>query len=852
MKSFNIYIYIIFVISSFYVPSTIYGQVQNKTVVKGKIIDENSKEPISFASIIFENSKTGTYSDIDGNFILEDSVKSQKIIISSIDYNTVEFEIVVGKTQNVTIKMNTKTVNLNEIIVKSKRKRYKNKNNQAVDIIKNVIKNKDINKKENLDFLSYEKYDKTQFALSNLSEKFMNRKSLKKFDFIFENIDTIKLEGSKILPIYMKETLSKSYYQKNPQKTKEIISADKMVSFDGYVNNQGMTEYLNYMYQHIDIYENNITFVTNVFLSPIANSAPTFYLYFIQDTLKIDGDECIKLYFSPRNKEDMLFNGFIYITNDSSYAVKKIEMSVNKKINQNWVKDVKIIQEFEQTENKVWLLKYDDISIDFGISENSMGIFGQRTVLYSDFNINNTIPDSVFAGPAVIQLSDANEKNKDYWNTYRPIDLSVSEKGIYTITDSIKQIPAFKRTMDVLFLLLVGYKDFGKFEIGPLNTFYSYNPIEGARLRFGGRTTPEFSKKINFETYLAYGFVDNKFKYYFATTYSLTQNSIYHFPVKSLKLSFQNETSIPGQELQFIQEDNVLLSIKRGVNDKMFYNKTIKFEHYNEYQNHFSYTFGYSFNTIIPEGSLKFNTVNADFIIEDEQSLNISEIYLNFRYAPHEKFYQGKQYRTPMTNKYPIINIYYNLGLKAFGNNYDYQNIKINIYKRFYPGVFGYTDVIFEAGKIFGEVSYPLLFMHRANQTYAYQLASYNLMNFLEFVSDEYISLNIDHHFNGFIFNKIPLIKKLKFREVASAKILYGNLTNQNNPEKNTYLFKFPTDDLGNPITFSLIDGPYVEVSVGVENVLKFFRIDVVKRLTYTNNPKVSEIGIRARFRFDF
>jgi hypothetical protein len=680
----------------------------------------------------------------------------------------------------------------------------------------------------------------------------MNRKSLKKFSFIFENIDTTKLEGAKILPIYMKETLSNYYYQKNPEKSKEIINADKMVSFDGYVNNQGMSEYLNYMYQNINIYDNTVTFVTNIFLSPIANSATKFYKYYIQDTTFIDGENCVKLFFSPRNNTDMLFNGFLYITLDGSFAVKKVDMSVNKNINQNWVKDVSIIQEFEYIQDFGRFIKSDEITIDFGVSKNSMGIFGQRKVIYNNYLINKIIPDSIFEETKILQLEDVYEKNNEFWETNRPQELSKSEKGIYTITDSIKTIPAFKKTMDMLVLVIAGYKDLGKFEIGPVNTFYSYNPIEGNRLRFGGRTTPKFSEKINFDTYLAYGFLDKQFKYYIGTTYSLTKNTIYHFPVKYLKLSLQNETKIPGQELQFIQEDNILLSIKRGVNDKLFYDQTIKIEHLSEFENHFSYTFGYSFTKQEPAGSINFNTNDTDILSSDNQYINISEIYLNLRFAPQEKFYQGKQYRTPMTNKYPILNLYYNVGLKTLGNNYNYQNLKINIYKRFYPGILGYTDMIFEAGKIFGEVSYPLLYMHRANQTYAYQLASYNLMNFLEFVSDEYISLNVDHHFNGFIFNKIPILKKLKLREVASGKILYGTLSNTNNPNYDNDLFKFPVDYEGNPITFTLEKEPYVEISVGVENIFKFFRVDVVKRLTYLNNPNVSDIGIRARFRFDF
>ena len=418
--------------------------------------------------------------------------------------------------------------------------------------------------------------------------------------------------------------------------------------------------------------------------------------------------------------------------------------------------------------------------------------------------------------------------------------------------DSVQRVPAFKRTMDIVMLVMSGYRSLGNLEIGPVSTFYSYNPIEGVRLRFGGRTTPKFSKKINFETYLAYGNKDNEYKYYLGTTYSLTSKSIYEFPVKSIRLSYQNETKIPGQELQFVQEDNILLSIKRGVNDKLLYNKTFRIEHLNEFPNHFSFAVGYSFIRQSPGGNLYFNPYKYASDANNNGHINISEAYLTLRFAPHEQFYQGKSYRTPIANKYPIFQLQYTIGSKFLENNYDYQNLRLSIAKRFFPSILGYTDVIWEAGKIFGKVPYPLLFIHRANQTYSYQITSYNMMNFLEFVSDQYTSLNIDHCFNGFVFNKIPLLKRLKLREVATCKILYGSMSKTNDPNLQTGLFKFPTDNTGNPITYTLEQKPYVEASLGISNIFKFFRIDLVKRLTYLDHPNITSTGIRVRFKLDF
>jgi len=304
--------------------------------------------------------------------------------------------------------------------------------------------------------------------------------------------------------------------------------------------------------------------------------------------------------------------------------------------------------------------------------------------------------------------------------------------------------------------------------------------------------------------------------------------------------------------MQFLMEDNFLLSIKRGENDKIFYNKTFTIEHLNEFQNHFSYTLGYKFNNMAPGGKLDYNYTNYATGVNDVSSLNVSEFYLNLRYAPHESFYQGKTFRIPYYSRFPIFELRINAGSKAWGNDYDYQTLRFNIKKRCYFSVLGYSDVVWEAGKIFGKVPYPLLNIPQANQTYSYQIESYNMMNFLEFVTDQYTSLLIDHTFNGFFFNKIPVIKHLNLREMLTCKILYGNLTKENDPAQQSDLFKFPVQPDGTPVTYTLGKVPYIEGSIGVGNIFKLFRIDLVRRFTYLNNPNVSMYGVRVRFRLDF
>lgn len=825
-----------------------------KTKVVGIVSNSKTFEPIPFATVFFDESGTATTTDGSGYFKIESDKEYTKLKVLTMGYKPMVKEVVSGQEQTVNFRLIEEGKKLSEVTIKGQKTKYKNKDNPAVELIRKVIEHKEQNRKEGFEYYEFEKYEKIQFALSNVTEKFQNKKAFKKFQFVFDNLDTTKLEGKPVLPVYMKETISNVRYRKSPKATKEIVNATKAVAFEGYIDNQGMDAYMKYLYQDINIYDNNISLLTNQFISPIANLSPTFYKFFITDTITENASKFIRLAFVPRNHSDFLFQGHLLITLDSAYAVAKVEMGVNKKINLNWVKELTIVQEFERNNEQGYVLTHDEFSADFGLSNGKLGFFGQRSVSYKNLILNKQRPNEDYSGDAIEVKDSANFLSENYWENSRHTQLTKSEQGVYTTIDSIKKVPAFKRSLDVIVILFAGYKTITPyFEIGPLSTFYSVNPIEGFRLRLGGRTTNAFSKKIVLEGYGAYGFKDEKWKYYLGTTYSLTKRSVYEFPVKSIKASYQRETKIPGQELQFIQEDNILLSIKRGVNDKWLYNDIVNVEYLNEFKNHFSFMIGYKNWIQQAAGGLHYNKTDYNNLLLDEKNIQTSEASLTLRWAPNEKFYQGKTYRIPISFKNPIFTLRYVQGIKGFlGGGYDYQNVSLNIYKRFYLSQLGYTDAVVEAGKTFGTVPFPLMSIHRANQTYAYQLQSYNLMNFLEFVSDQYASINLDHSFNGFFFNKIPLLKKLKWREAITMKMLYGSISTNNNPDYNSELLKFPVTPDNLPITHSLSDKPYIEGSVAIANIFKVFRVDLVKRFTYLNHPNISKLGIRVRFKFDF
>lgn len=825
-----------------------------QTVISGVVKDSETKEPLPFANIYFVGTTEGVTSDFNGGYTIKTEKPYLQLKFSFSGYKPVIKAVRRGERQVINVYLEAETQVLEEVVVKSgkQKERYRNKNNPAVDLIRNVIDHKGENQIESYEYVEYEEYEKLEFSLSTLLEKLRKRKIYKKYKFLFENVDTTTLDGKSLLPFYLQETLTKKYFRKDPESKKTFILAKKEVSFDDYIDNQGLSTYLNHLYQDINIYDNNIPILTNQFLSPISDVAPMFYKFYLSDTIMVDNVMLYELTFVPRNTTDFLFQGMLYITMDDRYAVQKVQMGVNKNINLNWVRELNIIQNFERSSDGRYHLVQSTMMADFSLTKEGGGLFGERSVSIKNLLLNNPPPDSVFEGPEEEMLAKVNHKSDEFWLENRHEPLSVAESKVYTNIDSLQKMPSFRRTMDIVTLLLAGYYSFGLWELGPVNTFYSFNPVEGFRLRVGGRTTPKFNEHMYLESYVAYGFKDEKWKYYLGGTYSFTGKSPLEFPVKSLTLSYQRETKIPGQELQFVQEDNFLLSFKRGENDKWLYNDIWNVNYLQEFNNHFSYRLGVKHWKQEPAGGLAYYQEQEDGL-KRVPDVTTSEVSLELRWAPHEEFYQGKQYRIPIFNKYPIITARFVNGIKGFiGGDYSYQNISLNIYKRFYFSQFGYTDIVAEGGYIFSQTPYPLLTIHRANQTYSYQLQSYNLMNFLEFVSDEYVSLHFDHYFNGFFFNKIPLVKKLKLREVATLKVVYGGIRNENRPSNNDELIAFPTSSDGVVTTHSLYDGPYMEASVGIANIFKFFRIDLVKRLTYLDHPNIAEWGIRGRFKFDF
>ena len=826
-----------------------------QTVVSGTVTDATTHQPLASVSIQFKGSRRGVTSDADGKFTITSDGNVTQIQFSYVGYKPLSKNVQAGKTQTINAELDT-AGEVNNVTVKPHKVRYRNKDNPAVELIQKVIDNKDSNQTKAYNYASYQQYEKMQVAISNIAEKLQKSKLLHRFSFMLNDKDTTMLEaGRSTIPVYLEETISQNYQRKDPDKKKQIILADKRVDFGGYIDNAGIKTYLNYLYQDINVYDNNILLLNTQFLSPIAGVAPTFYMYTIMDTVKVDGDSLVKLNFTPRNPADLLFRGTMYVTLDGKYAVKKINLTVSKYANLNWVREMHIGQQFQKDSitGRYYLTK-SEVNADFGLSKNKKagGIYGERSISFKNFMTGQPLADSLFDGDAVVRQPQSAATDSFLVNN-RYDTLSASEAKVYKNIDSLVHMKSFRTVAGLIELVSSGYVRTGPVEFGPLAAYYGYNPVEGLRIRFGGRTrvAPYFSDRVQLEGYGAYGFKDERWKYYGGITYSLTNRNLFQFPVKYLKFSYLNDTRVPGQELQLVNEDNVFLSFTRGINDRFLYNKTYRVEWQNEMKNHFTYTIIYKNWEQEAGGGLNYSRLENG-IKQPVSSITASEVAAEFRWAPGEQFYQGKVYRVPILNNKPIFRLRLAAGISGFlGGEYNYKSIGASIQKRLLLSQLGYIDAVLEGGTTLGKVPYPLLTIHRANQTYAYMIRSYNLMNFLEFVSDHYASINLDYKLNGFLLNKIPLIKKLKWREAISFKMLAGGLRRENNPNVTSGLVEFSTTN-GVPNTYALNGKPYMEGSVGLLNIFKILRLDVVRRFSYLNNPNVDKWGLRGWVRLMF
>ncbi len=833
---------------------------QKLTTIKGRVFDAKTKQALPFVDVILKGTYVGVSTDLDGQYLIQTRNPSDTIQVSFIGYSTLEREISTEERQVMDFYLEEEGLQLESITILGKKGKYRKKNNPAVDLMRKVIENRDRNKLEALEYYSYDQHEKLELDLNNITEEFKQRKAFRNFQFLWNYLDTSTVNGRIYLPIYMREILSTVNYRKDPEAKKELRKAIKMTNFDEALDMQSISSIIDLLYQDVNLYDNSVKLLDNDFLSPMAPWALNYYRFYILDTTYVNNKSAIHLAFIPRNKAFIGFTGDIYISNDNRYTLLKAVLGITKDISMNFVRDIKVVQEFDERDS-IYILKKDEITLDISLSKGGMGMYASRYNNFSNHDFNPPDDPSVFDYTEnVTDMPDAWDKTDGYWKTNRIESLTKKQAGIYNMIDTLKIVPAYRRFVYATKVLTTGYFPAGPLDIGKISSMYTYNQTEGSRFRLGLETSHALTQRWQIRTYGAYGTNDKKFKYNASVKYSFNEDYREN-PRHYLLGSFQHDVIFPGLKLEFIDEANVLTSFRRGDATQMLFVNSFNLDYVNESGVGFI-KFGLERRMREAYGTLAFFNSGGSQEIPNISDITTSEFSFAAEYSPNTSFIQGREVRTPIKSDHPRFQVSYRTGLKMAGGDYSYHNVSFQIKKRVSMSIVGRSDLQFEIGRVFGKnIPFVLLYIPQSNQAYSFQPTSFNTMNFIEFVTDKYVRLNFQHFFDGYIFNRIPLLKKLKLKEVITFKGIYGGLDDANDPlfEGNEHLLQFNQTTDGQYTTTAFDPKvPYIEYGFGVYNIFRFFRLDLIKRVNYLDRPNIENVfgvkglGIRGRVKVEF
>ncbi len=813
-------------------PATSKAQV---TKIEGQVTDAQTKEPIPYANVYVASSFLGTLTDNNGKYSLKIVNKeADSLRASLLGYRQVTKPIVRGQVQTINFELYPQNENLPEVVIKYT-------GNPADALIDSIIKHKKENSFQAFKTCRYDAYTKIRMDVNNVTEKLLNKGIMKHFNFMLDHMDTSKMSGKTYLPVMITETNSVIYEQKSPPKKKEIVKATRI---SGIESNE-LIKMTGDITLDVDIYNNYTELFEKNFVSPVADFAHVYYRYYLIDSAFIQDKWCYNILFKPKRKQQLAYSGGLWV-NDTTYSIVNIKMRIAEDANINLVNDLGIEQHFIKVNDDQWMKNKEKIFIDFNPIEKTRkipGVYAEKTCIYSNFEFDTLVDKKIFNMPERMKIeANAAEKPDVYWDTIRPELLSQKEQGVYEMIDSIKKVPVFKLYRNFSYGITTGYFPWGKFEVGPYYKIFSYNEIEGGRFRIGGRTSTSLSKKINVEAYLAYGIKDQRFKGGVDFIYLPKKE-----PRRALYASFKSDLEQMGKSPTSKATDNLLSSFfSRGPIDKLTMVRQYEVAYEHEWFHGLINTFVINRREMFPLGDKRFVIFpesHEDTVFAT--SITTTEIGLDTRVSFKEVYIEGKFRRATIKSKYPIFLLSYRYGIPlAEENNYNYNKLSLGIEQWFHLGTIGWSKFRLITGKIWGTLPYPLLKIHNGNETWIYDDYSSNLMDYYEFVSDQYVNFYYAHHFDGFFFNKIPGVRKLKLREVIYFRGLYGSVS-----QENLAFSEFP----GNMRSFG--DEPYLETGAGIENIFKVLQIYAVWRLTHLDdpgNPDVKKFGIFASMYFSF
>lgn len=807
-----------------------------QTTITGKVTDANSGDPIPFANVVFKGSSIGTTTDFDGNYKLKTSTPTDSLQASYVGYKVKVKKVKPGVAQVINFQLDELSTGLAEVVITAGE-------NPAFEILRRVDENRKEHDKRRLTAYEYEAYTKIEIDIDNMSDKFRKRKIVQKITQVLDSVDRIAGEdGKPILPLFISENVSKLYYRDNPRLKTENILKSKITGI-GIEDGDMVTQLVGSSFQEYNFYQHWLNIVGKDFISPIADGGRLYYDYDLIDSVYINGFYCYRIDFNPKSPQDLAFTGTMWITKHE-YALKQVDATVGRSANLNFIEKIKIQQELDPTGDGAWLPVKNRVLIDVSeLTQNTAGMLAKFYTSNKNIVIDKPREPSFYSQAIVLDDHAYDNKDEEYWDTLRHEPLSSTEKSVYRMIDTLQNIPIVKTYTDLILLAVNGYYEVGKFEIGPIMSIASINNIEGFRFQPGFRTTEHFSKKWMLGMGLGYGFKDEQFKYNLNITRILERK---HYTTLSFRT--RKDLNRIGVDDEALADNYIFLAAQRwGKFRRGYYFDEHRINFQREFFKGFQQRVAVRYNTFSPAFNFGYYS-NPENHGHAEESFQTAEVVLEARFARDELFVQGQniRYSLGVTN-WPIITATYIHGLKGvFGSDFTYNKTRLSIDQPIRYGILGNGRAKITGEYIFEALPYPLLAYHLGNETAFYTTATYNLMNFGEFVSDSYASFQYQHNFEGFLLNRIPLMRKLKWRLVGSANVLYGGLSKKNKAlllEDNLL-----PDGRKSLAVGSLERGkPYVELGYGVANIFKFFRVDFMHRLTYLHydpNVKTRSFGI--------
>ena len=834
--------------------STLQLMAQQK--ITGRVIDEDGFA-VSYASVQYRGHKIAVSSDSQGKFSIEKH-PGWVLTVSALSYKSQTISVN-EKMDFIEVKLKDDSHKLNEVVVKTKRGKYSRKDNPAVELMRRVIAAKKKNDLSNHDYYQYDKYQKITLALNDLKKEQLEGKFFSKRQYLLDQVETSPYNGKLTLPVSIDETVSQHIYRKDPKTEKDIIKGQQsngigQVIQTGEILNTALKD----AFTDVDIYDDYVRLLQYPFPSPIGRTGISFYHYYIEDTVYVERDLCYHLQFIPANSQDFGFRGELYVLADSSLHVKKCNLYMPHNTDVNYVKNMKIEQEYTRLDNGEWVLSKDDMIAELHVNSMLQDLLVVRNTRLTDYAFDE-LPKILFKGKAKVRHDmDAMNRDEAYWNKYRQVDLTKSESSMDSFIHRMENSKGFKYIIFFVKALMENYVEIGggtdgkksKFDLGPVNTYISKNFVDGIRLRLAGRTMAALNPHFFWDGYAAYGTKSNDWYTGNIFTYSLNKkkNSPFEFPMRNLTFEVARDVTSPSDENLLHNKDNFFMTFRAATQDEMFL--------YHRQKLAFTYEtdWGFRFNT-----SLRFQsnrTVgNLHYYHLDDtevKKIRMTDLNVGINYNPGVTYVNTKQQRLPINLDSPEIGLSHTMGFKGFmGGQYHSNITKLSIYKRQWLGSWGYLDFHAIGQAQWNKVPFPMLILPPINLSYFEQETTISLMKDWEFLNDRQVFWALSWDMNGKLLNRIPLIKKLKWREWFAIKGVWGHLTDKNNPylEKNQgdgRLFKFPKN------SHVMSDTPYWECVAGVHNIFKFFSVEYVRRLTYLNNNNIDKWGIRFGFMMSF